>query len=666
MLVAATLADLKRLLPFNDELWGVDLETRGLRAECDEIQGIGFANSTGCFYVDLPSATDEVHYYLKTWLKYSRLTSFNVNFDAAFLQQWTGRWLRWEGCSYGLFKALTTEGFPGQSWSLEIAQLYYLGWPSTNKADMDYALKAAKLSKGDMWKLSPDILGSYCASDADAAWQLWNELERECKTRPELQFVLPFHQREFMTTVKLHVEQQLEGTYIDQERLQSCHQQLLSDIDNSLNAFLTIPEVANHVGTVNAKVLDAWRRSAPPQFNKDGSVSKRYEQWQARGDRIITEQGFNPNSKDQLADLFYATLGHKVKKWTEGGKPCVDKKVLPTLGGPGRKLNEYNVFIKRRGYVERVIEKSSRDGLLHLSFNSFAAVSTRLGGSGGLNAMQMPKDAAFLYAWCAPPGHKLIQADAESLEPTILAEFSRDETLWTLYGPDAKKNDIYLFVGSKIPALAKEICKYFDPANPTPESIAAAKKNCKRERDIAKTVVLAAAYLAGPRKIHETLVLAGIDITLAEVKEIHAAYWRLFSGVKLFGEQLQDMWRTNGYFPSAFGTPCCLAPQFLKDANNRFCQTSGHQFLMRWNYYVDKLRQERGVPMRPYLVDLHDEMFWQAADEHAETAAQIIRDALAITNDETGMEVKIKTKVEIVENMAQVKVENFNEWLEKE
>ena len=660
------LAELRLLLPFNSEVWGIDLETRGLRAECDMIQGIGFASTSGCFYIDLPSLSDDCVLYLKEWLLQARLTAYNVMFDGAFLQRFTGKWLRWEGCSYALFKSLTSEGFTGQSWALEVAQLYYLGWGHTNKADMEYALKEARLSKGDMWKLSPEILGAYCASDADAAWQLWQELTTECQTRPEFSFVLPFHQREFLTSVKLLAEQQLRGTYIDQERLKSCHTQLLTDIDCALDAFLTIPEVAHHIGGYNAKVLQAWRRSAPPQFVKSGAVSKRYEVWETRGKTVIRDRGFNPNSKLQLVDLFYNTLGYKPLKYTETGRPCVNKKILPALGPAGKALNKYNLLVKRRGYVERLIEKTATDGLLHIQFNAYGTVTGRLGGSGGLNAQQMPKDPAFLNAWCAPPGEVLVQADAESLEPTILAEFSRDETLWSLYGPDAKKNDIYLFVGSKIEALAREIRKYYDPENPTPSSIAAAKKNCKRERNIAKTAVLAAAYLAGPRSIHETLTLGGITTTLKEVKGIHAEYWRLFGGVKLFGDDLQGMWRESSYFPSAFGTPCCLAPHLAKDANNRFCQTSGHQFLQRWLYYTDLLRTERQIVAHPYLVDLHDEMFWSAPKDHADAMALAIRDALDMTNKETGMEVTIRTSVEIAENMAVIKCENYNEWLERQ
>lgn len=655
--MAATLEQLKQHLPSNDELWGIDLETRGLRAECDEIQGIGFANSVGCFYVDIPSLDTAATDYLKDWLRQARLTAFNVNFDAAFLQQWVGQWLNWEGCSYGLFKALTTEGYPGQSWSLEIAQLYYLGWPTTNKADMDYALKEARLSKGDMWKLSPEILGSYCASDADAALQLWNELEQECISRPALQFVLPFHQREFLTTVKLLVEQQLRGTYIDQEKLKSCHQQLLSDIDNALDAFLTIPEVANHIAEYNAKVLDAWRRSAPPQLTAKGAVSKRYEAWEARGERVIQDRGFNPNSKDQLADLFYGTLGYKVKKRTKTNKPCVDKKVLPTLGEAGKALNKYNLLVKRRGYVERLLEKTASDGLLHSQFNSFGTVSGRLGGSGGFNLQQIYKDRAFLESFRPKPGNLLVQLDFAAIEPTLLAEFSQDATMLRLYGAGANPNhDLYLFNGAQMSLFSSKIGPYYDIDNPIAERISECKKLHKDLRDILKLEHLSWQYGAGPRKQHEMLQEKGYSITLREVEQMSREKRQLYRGVAAFQDYLQDMWRVNGWVPNVTGRPICVHYQLVKDLTNRVIQSSAHDVLQMFHYHIDRLRTERNLDWKSWVIDFHDEAIVECPADQAEAVAQSFVDALAAVNAELDMGVQVKGAPEIADNLADIKL----------
>jgi len=640
--------------------WAIDLETKGLDAADPEsrIVGIGLANAKHCFYIDL---TQDVPAGLLDFLRSSTFTAFNVMFDGTHLQVYTGAWLRWVGCSYGLFKQLSSESWPGQSWSLEVAQLDVLGWPTTNKTALEVALKERRLGKGDMWQLPAEILGPYCASDADAAWQLWEVLVQAAKPFPHL---MDYHQRLFLTEVRLLAEQQIRGIKIDQQRLEACRANNEAQIAQSMNAFLTIPEVAHHIAEVNKDARAAWEATQPPRLTKTGEESARWRAWKDREATWMEQRGFNLNSKQQLEKLFYDKLGFKPSRFTETGRRVVDRKVLPSLGEPGRLLADYNIYLKRRGYIAATIEKAARDGCIHPQFNSAGAVTTRLGGSGGWNAQQMPKSVDFLYSLSARPGHKLVQADAEALEPTILAEFSRDKTLWSLYGPDAKPNDVYLFVCSKMPALGKEILKYYDPENPTAESIKKTKKVCKNDRAVGKKFHLMSTYKAGPKRIREDMELDGIHISLSEAIQMHREYWAIWPGVLRFEETLKNIWRNSGgWIPSALGTPICVAEQFLKDINNKFCQTSGHKILQLWIYYTNRLRNERQIEMFPWILDNHDEMFWEAPDSHAEAAAQAITDALALANQELNMEVKIKGPTLIVENMAQVKCDNYADWI---
>lgn len=640
--------------------WAIDLETKGVDASYPETEvvGIGLANDQHCFYIDGSHGWPPG---IQDFLLASSFTSFNVMFDGSFLQKFTGRWLNWVGCSFGLFKQLTSEGWSGQSWSLEQLQLNVLGWAGTNKTAMDAALKERGLGKDAMWQLPAEILGPYCASDADAAWQGWHVLVEAAQPFPQL---MDYHQRLFMTEVRLLAEQQFRGMRVDQDRLESCRANNEGRIEASMSAFLDHPEVAHHIGSYNQEVEDVWKASEPPRLTKAGEESKNWMKWWERRKKLPI---FNPNSKTQLRWLFFDKLGFKPVKYTETGLPSVSKKVLPAFGEPGMMLAEHNMYVKRRGYIARTIEKSARDGLVHPQFNSVGTVTTRLGGSGGLNLQQQPKVVDFMGAFCARPGHKLIQADAEALEPTVLAEFSRDKTLWSLYGPGAKPNDVYLFVAAKMGELGKEIRKFYDPENPTKESIGAAKKQCKNDRAVAKKFHLMGTYKAGPPKIQEDMALEGIKLPLSDVRRMHREYWALWPGVLRFEEQLKDMWEANGgWIPSALGTPICVAHSLLKDINNRFCQTSGHQILQLWIYYTDKLRRERRVEMYPWLVDLHDEMFFEAPEDQAAAAQQVIEDALALTNQELGMDIKIKGPAAIVDDMAAVKCpDDYNDWLEE-
>src|SRR3990167_10237047 len=97
-----------------------------------------------------------------------------------------------------------------------------------------------------------------------------------------------------------------------------------------------------------------------------------------------------------------------------------------------------------------------------------------------INIQQAPKNKEYLSCFVAAPGHKLIYSDISALEPHIAAHFSQDKTLMALYGKQAKPNDVYLFVGAKTSELGNTIRAYYDPDNPTNESIEFAKERCKK------------------------------------------------------------------------------------------------------------------------------------------------------------------------------------------
>ena len=468
-----------------------------------------------------------------------------------------------------------------------------------------------------------------------------------------------------MTEVRLIAEQQLRGIFVDQELLKACRASLIAKISTSMQSFLVHPSVAHHIVSYNQEVHLAWKRAEPPQFLKDGTtISKRWEAWLAREQTWLADKGFNVNSKQQLAWLLYDKLGHKVLVLTETGRPAVSRKVLSSLGEPGKLLSKYNLYKKRLGYVDATIAKTARDGLLHPQFNTMGTVTGRLGGSGGVNCQQFPKVADFLVALRARDGHKLVQADIEALEPIVLSEFSQDPTLLKLYGLGAKPNDLYLFVGASLPGLGEAIRKYYDPDNPTPEGIAAAKTHCKTERSISKLIVLSAAYGASAKKIQETLQFAGIDLSITEVRSIHRAYWRLFAGIKRWEEKLSDMWASrSGWVPSILGTPVCVDGEYLHNIVNRHTQTSGHQVLQLWLYHIDRLRAAHDVVMHPWICDLHDEVIFEVPEDQAEEAAQILRDAMDETNTELGMSIPFHAPPMIVDNLAEIKdATGYKEW----
>lgn len=270
----------------------------------------------------------------------------------------------------------------------------------------------------------------------------------------------------------------------------------------------------------------------------------------------------------------------------------------------------------------------------------------------------------------AKPGHKLIYSDINSLEPHVLAHFSQDPGLMSLYGPGAKPNDVYLWVGSKIDKWKDAILEHYDPDNPTPEGIAAAKKHAKQERQEVKAPYLGWMYGLGAGTMHTTT-----QIPVEECKKILEDIDHAFPGVVSFNERLKKEWTDNGgwckqdwhinpetgrnepifldgrpgYILNGRNRPLAVAPDKVKDLGNRFVQSTGHDVLLYMLVIINKLRQ--GTSMVPYNVDMHDATIWQVKEDEAQDAVQIIEQAYNKLNDDLGWTVEIRGEVDIGDNL---------------
>lgn len=285
-----------------------------------------------------------------------------------------------------------------------------------------------------------------------------------------------------------------------------------------------------------------------------------------------------------------------------------------------------------------------------------------------LNMQQQPKSVGHLINFQARPGCKLIQQDTSAVEPRVITNFSKDSTMWSLYGPDAKANDIYLYNGSHIELFRDELRQYYDPDNPTSESIANAKKHCKTTRNLLKLITLASGYGASWQTIQSNILLQGYALSDQEAQIIHRDYWLLYPGIKDFERELKTFWRqTGGWIPSSMGNPICVYHGFLHDIVNRFAQRSGHEVLMSLVYHTERLRQERKIEMHPWIPDWHDEQIWEVPEDNVDAVYQLMKDAETALNEELKWDVYMEAEPEIADNLAQIKCdkEDYDEWIAK-
>lgn len=157
ILVNPSIDELKQYLPMDGSVCVVDCETNGTDVTLPDtcVVGLGVSNAEHSFYVDLKELNAEGLAYLIAWLKQAQLIGYNVFFDGAFLQKLTGAWLNWIGDCYALYKGMSNEGHPGQSWRLKDATVSVLGWAERHDKELRRWLiehghtKGAANAKGD-------------------------------------------------------------------------------------------------------------------------------------------------------------------------------------------------------------------------------------------------------------------------------------------------------------------------------------------------------------------------------------------------------------------------------------------------------------------------------------------------------------------------------------
>lgn len=656
-----------------------------------------------------------------------QLFGHNIFFDAAFINRDFPRLkFNWTYCTYGLLRQLSTEGWDGQTWGLKDAQIELLGWKETNEGDLNswlvksgfYAedikkekkgshqypvvntkgqLRYARPKKAEMWRAPAEILGYYCGVDAASTYILLVNVLLKALTNklPEVartQF-LSYHKTYLVNTLLL-IEQQLYGIKIDEPKLKAYHKELLRRIEEAKQVFLNNPDVAPKVAEFKEAQLEEMRRkepakykkhklpNEPKKFLKSGKIADSWIKWRKKMDedtgpevsknwltyvenysKLEREYEFNLNSAAGLRELLYTKLGYPVTVLTDSELPSTDSSALQSMGQVGKDLQVYKDLVKEEGYVRVCLEKLYK-GYLNVQFRSPGTLTGRLAGSGGLNVQQLPKSRGYLECWVPRPGHQWIDCDVNSLEQVVLAELSQDPSLLKLYGPNAKKgNDVYLYNGAQMKGIGEKIRKYYDPDDFTEESIIVAKKECKKERSIAKVITLAASYGAGPDKLLNTLQLSGIDITLDEVKEIYKSYWDIYSGVRSYGRRLEREWEErDGWVYNGIGRPIGIHESKKKDIVNRVVQSTGHDILMMIIEEMERLRQRyiesnKGLIWRPIIIDFHDESIVECREEDTEKVLQIFKEAYAIVNQKLNAGVKIEGEPEVIRTLADAKVE---------
>lgn len=276
-----------------------------------------------------------------------------------------------------------------------------------------------------------------------------------------------------------------------------------------------------------------------------------------------------------------------------------------------------------------------------------------------VNLQQIPKVREVLEAFNPPPGWGLVDSDLQAVEPRVIAYFSRDPQYLELFA-SGRVHDVYLYVAMALFPEHRDAIRavyYLPDGTTTTESVEAAKVKFKKLRGIAKELHLSAMYGAGAGRIYSSLRVKGIQVTFEEVKAMRDRYWALFRGVRDWGQQLlAEREDRGGWILNGRGRPLAIADAKVKDIMNTFCQSTGHDCLLTLVWRVDSLARARGVPMRPWLVDFHDETTWAYQLGHEAAVRAVFEDAYTALNAELQADVPLLGNIDFGASLAEFKL----------
>jgi hypothetical protein len=199
----------------------------------------------------------------------------------------------------------------------------------------------------------------------------------------------------------------------------------------------------------------------------------------------------------------------------------------------------------------------------------------------------------------------------------------------------------------------------YDPESPTLETVTRAKKECKHERSIAKTLYLSSGYGAGPKKIWRTLQTQGVYLKLFDVKRMHEAYWKTYEDIGVYKEELTRQYEdNNGWLLNGFGRPLGVDSKAAKDLVNRIGQSTGHDCQVLYTVLLERHLERAGIPFNWIIADWHDASTVEVDEQYAPVVQRIMeQDVYRELNQLVGGVIQLKGEGKITNNLAESKCE---------
>ncbi len=328
---------------------------------------------------------------------------------------------------------------------------------------------------------------------------------------------------------------------------------------------------------------------------------------------------FNIGSPQQLGQIFFDEMKLGGGKKTASGQWATDVKVLEELAEQGvplaRMVLDYRQMSKLKGtYTDNLVEYADPETQrIHTSFHLAATPTGRL-SSNEPNLQNIPirtsEGRKIRAAFIAKPGHKLISADYSQIELRILAHIGDIPQLKAAFG---RGDDIHAMTASEMFSV---------PMDQMTSEI----------RRRAKAINFGIIYGISAFGLSNQL-----GIERGEAGRYIETYFDRFPGIKDYMDGARDYVRANGFVMSLFGRKIHIPEINGKGALKSFAeraainapiQGTAADIIRRAMIRMPGALKDGGFTTR-MLLQVHDELIFEAPDAEVETVMPLIKDVMS-------------------------------------
>ncbi len=346
---------------------------------------------------------------------------------------------------------------------------------------------------------------------------------------------------------------------------------------------------------------------------------------------------FNVSSPKQLGEILFVKLGLVVprQKKTAGGALSTKESELEKLREAHpiiALILEYRELAKLLGtYIDTIPEQVGADGRLHANFLQAGTTTGRMGCENP-NLQNIPNKTdlgrKIRNAFVAERGFKLVSFDYSQIELRIAAFLSGDEKLIEIF---KRGEDVHTAVAAEVFGVSGDKVHY----------------DMRRR---AKVINFGVMYGMGVNALRANL---GVGVSREEAQKFYDEYFKKFSGLAAYLEEIKKTAAQQGYTETFFGRrryfegltsklPFIRAAAERMAINAPIQGTEADVIKIAMIRADEFLKKEKLADKAFLLLQVHDELVYEVAEECvARIASEIkkIMESVLLLKDTLGVPV---------------------------